>query len=243
MLDFMHLIILAVAVFLGGVVSGFAGFAFSAVAGAILLHFFDPLLAIPLMMTCSVISQTVTLFALRTSFSLRGATPFLLAGVLGLPPAIYLLTFLNPHAFRVFFGLLLAAYAAYSLTRTARTVLTTDARLSRCAVGFLGGFVGGLTAMPGATVAIWCELRGLPKNDQRALVQPFILVMQILGLGLLFWRKGEVPQDFMTAVLAALPALAAGTFLGTSLFGRSSDKAFRTGVLVLLFTSGCGMLA
>jgi uncharacterized membrane protein YfcA len=243
MLDFMHLTILAAAVFLGGVVSGFAGFAFSAVAGAILLHFFDPLLAIPLMMTCSVISQATTLFALRMRFSLRGVTPFLLAGTLGLAPAIYLLTFMSPHAFRAFFGTLLAAYAAYSLTRTARAVVTTDACLSQCAVGFLGGFVGGLTAMPGATVAIWCELRGLAKNDQRALVQPFILVMQILGIGLLFWRNGEAPPGFMTAVLAALPALAAGTFVGMSLFGRSSDKAFRVSVLVLLFTSGCLMLA
>jgi len=65
-------------------------------------------------------------------------------------------------------------------------VLTTDARLSQCAVGFLGGFVGGLTAMPGVAVAIWYELRGLPKNDQRALVLPFILIMQTFGIGLLF---------------------------------------------------------
>ena len=38
-----------VAVFLGGIVSGFAGFAFSAVAGVILLHLLAPMLAIPLM--------------------------------------------------------------------------------------------------------------------------------------------------------------------------------------------------
>ena len=36
------------AVFLGGVVSGFSGFAFSAAAGAILLHVFEPMAAVPL---------------------------------------------------------------------------------------------------------------------------------------------------------------------------------------------------
>jgi hypothetical protein len=45
---------LGAAAFVGGIVSGFAGFAFSAAAGAILLHFMEPKLAIPLMMFCSI---------------------------------------------------------------------------------------------------------------------------------------------------------------------------------------------
>jgi len=52
-----------------------------------------------------------------------------------------------------------------------------------------------------------------------------------------------VPQDFVKGMLAALPALAIGTYVGIGLFGRSNDKAFRISVLVLLFTSGCLMLA
>ena len=52
---------LTTAVFLGGVVSGFSGFAFSAAAGAILLHVFEPIAAIPLMMFCSIASQTMSL--------------------------------------------------------------------------------------------------------------------------------------------------------------------------------------
>jgi hypothetical protein len=50
-------LILTLAIFLGGVVSGSSGFAFSAVSGVILLHFLEPLLAIPLMMCCSIASQ------------------------------------------------------------------------------------------------------------------------------------------------------------------------------------------
>src|SRR5207237_350301 len=43
-------LLLSVAVFFGAFVSGLAGFAFSAVAGAILLHVLQPLEAVPLMM-------------------------------------------------------------------------------------------------------------------------------------------------------------------------------------------------
>src|SRR5260370_7437659 len=50
-------LILTIAVLLGGVVSGFSGFAFSPVSGAILLHFLEPLVPIPWMMCCRIASQ------------------------------------------------------------------------------------------------------------------------------------------------------------------------------------------
>ena len=63
--DFASITALVGASFAGGIVAGFAGFAFSAVAGAILLHFFQPSLAIPLMMLCSISAQLGSLVYLR----------------------------------------------------------------------------------------------------------------------------------------------------------------------------------
>ena len=60
----LHLL-LVLGVFAGAVVSGFCGFAFSAVAGAILLHALPPSEAVPLMMMCSVLVQSVCLVSLR----------------------------------------------------------------------------------------------------------------------------------------------------------------------------------
>jgi uncharacterized protein len=57
--------LLSAAVFAGAFVSGLAGFAFSAVAGAILLHAFSPLEAVPLMMACSIGVQATSLWAFR----------------------------------------------------------------------------------------------------------------------------------------------------------------------------------
>src|SRR3984893_11723822 len=37
----------------------------------------------------------------------------------------------------------------------------------RTMVGFAGGLVGGLTAMPGSLPIIWCDLRGVSKEHQR----------------------------------------------------------------------------
>src|SRR5258708_7113699 len=65
MSDVGSFLLLSVAVFSGSFGSGLAGFAFSAVAGGILLHVLRPIEAVPLMMACSVGVQATNLWALR----------------------------------------------------------------------------------------------------------------------------------------------------------------------------------
>jgi hypothetical protein len=84
-------LLLSVAVFAGAFVSGLAGFAFSAVAGAILLRIFQPMEAVPLMMARSIGVQAANLWALRRSIQWQGSGLLILGGALGIPIAIYLL--------------------------------------------------------------------------------------------------------------------------------------------------------
>src|SRR5258708_22009166 len=84
-------VLLSVAVFAGAFVSGLAGFAFSAVAGAILLRIFQPLEAVPLMMACSIGVQAANLWALRNSIQWGGSLLLIIGGSLGLPIPGFLL--------------------------------------------------------------------------------------------------------------------------------------------------------
>jgi uncharacterized membrane protein YfcA len=104
-------------------------------------------------------------------------------------------------------------------------------------VGFGGGLIGGLTAMPGALPTIWCDLRGLPKDQQRGLVQPYIAAMQVFALALMLGRNTLSTQALLNVTLT-LPALAGGTILGVVLFRRVSDAKFRTVVLGVLGVAG-----
>jgi uncharacterized protein len=241
----MEYVALGIAVFLGGVVSGFAGFAFSAAAGAILLYFLPPLLAIPLMMCCSVASQITSLAMLRRLLNWQAITPFLVGGAAAVPIALYLLTRIEVDAFRIGFGVFLVAYALYMLARPASASLANirSGAATHCAVGFAAGLVGGLTAMPGALMVIWCDLRGVAKERQRGLVQPYILAMQVFAVFLLLGRPGVINGELLRYLVLALPALAAGTLVGVALFGKIDDKRFRYGVLSLLLISGCIMAA
>jgi uncharacterized protein len=239
----MEQIAICAAVFLGGIVSGFAGFAFSAVAGAILLHVLAPILAIPLMMSCTIVSQATSLAVFRRFVDWREALPMIVGGVVGLPIGLGLLVLAQPAVYRIAFGLFLVSYAVYMLVKRPPTSFADLAGLRlHSAVGFAGGLVGGFTAMPGALPVIWCELRGVSREQQRGVVQPFILGMQILALAMLASRPGVIRGEVLQYTLLALPALAAGVMIGLFLFTRVDKARFRAATLWLLIVSGVLMV-
>ena len=95
--DITTLLLLSAAVFAGAFVSGLSGFAFSAVAGAILLRVFQPLEAVPLMMACSIGVQATNLWALRRSIRWEGSLFLIIGGLIGVPIAVSLLQ-IDRHA-------------------------------------------------------------------------------------------------------------------------------------------------
>jgi uncharacterized membrane protein YfcA len=234
--------LMALGVFAGAVVSGFTGFAFSAVAGAVLLHMLPPAEAVPLMMICSVLVQSICLVSLRRHVQWRASLPLVAGGLLGLPLALYVLLHADPVVFRIGFGAFLAAYACYMLLRPRfRGAAPGEARapgpVQQAAIGFGGGLVGGVTAMPGAVPTIWCDVRGIGKDLQRGMVQPYITVMQIAALALLLLQR-SLPEALIDDLLVSAPPLAAGALLGLALFGKVSDALFRRVLLSVLLLSG-----
>lgn len=225
-----------VSIFAGSIVAGLAGFAFSAVSGALLLHFLPPSTVVPLLLACSVTTQLVSIARLWHSMEWRRCLPFLTGGAAGIPIGAELLRRVDPHIFAAGFGAFLCAYSAYMLLRPIRA-LAGGGPLADTAAGFAGGITGGAIAFPGAVPTIWCNLRGLPKEAQRGIVQPFILLMQLGTLGY-FSRLGMLGAGLAMRYLWCIPAVIVGTWLGIRLFHRIDDAMFRRVVLVFLLVSG-----
>jgi uncharacterized protein len=235
-------LLLSIAVFSGAFVSGLAGFAFSAVAGGILLHVLEPIEAVPLMMACSIGVQATNLWALRRNIQWKESLILVIGGLLGIPIAVWLLHTTDTKTFREGFGLLVALYAGYMLFRPSLTYLQHMNRSRNALVGFGGGLIGGLTAMPGALPTIWCDMHGVPKNQQRGLVQPFIAAMQLFALGLLLMRH-DLSSKLLYDLLLSIPALLAGSVLGIIAFRYVNERTFRRILLIVLLVSGLMLLA
>ena len=159
-------------------------------------------------------------------------------GLLGLPPALYVLVHAAPPSIRIGFGLFLAAYSGLMLLRPTLCFFK-DAHGPGydAAVGLVGGLVGGVTAMPGAVPTMWYDMRGVAKEQQRGLVQPYITAMQVAALVILTAEQG-MPDALIADVLFSLAPLALGTLIGLALFGRVSDVRFRRVLLGVLLVSG-----
>jgi uncharacterized protein len=236
--SFVYFGIVSAAIFAGAAISALAGFAFSAVAGAALLHLMPPTQAVPLMMMCSVIVQATSAVALCKCIQWKRIVVLACGGLIGVIPSVYLLGHVDTRLFRICFGLFVAAYALYMLLRSAIEIKPrARSMIAEGFVGLGGGVIGGLTAMPGALPTIWCDLHGISKGEQRGLVQPFILIMQIIAL---IWLLPSV--EWSTPLLidlsVSMPALAAGTAAGLKLFGHVDDAVFRRVVLATLLVSG-----
>ena len=114
-------------------------------------------------------------------------------------------------------------------------------RFAEVAAGFAGGITGGATAFPGAIPTIWCNLRGLPKGEQREIVQPFILLMQIATL-VYFSKLGILASGTWLNFFWCVPVVILGTWTGLRFFDRIDEIKFRRVVLFFLLISGATLV-
>jgi uncharacterized membrane protein YfcA len=232
------------AVGIAALTSGIAGFAFSAICGAMLFQFrHDTVGVVETMLICSIANQAMSVWLLRHEIRLPPLTPFLIGGVIGVPVGVWLLLHLNVQTFKIGLGALLVAYSSYMLLRRPITLQRTS-QGSDVVAGFVGGMAGGFAAMPGAAVSIWCGMKGWDKARQRAVFQPFILAMQLVALASIaaLHAKGGPSVAIPPLAWACVPAGLLGTWWGMALFKRLTDIQFAKAVNALLIVSGVGLL-
>ena len=229
--------------------SGLSGFGFSAI-GALCLWLLPPKLGVPLLMTLSTANQLMSVGQLKADMRpLKewwpgGPGPYLLGGALGVPIGIQILHGLPSGYLMLVFGTFLVGYSVYSMLKPDAVKLEHKGGwFSSSIVGALGGVIGGFTAFPGAAVVVWTGLHKMDKLTSRAIVQPYILGMQLLSLTLLAIQHPETfSPTFWVLLLILIPVVLPGTMLGVRLYRTLSDVNFRRVSFCLLGVSGLGLL-
>jgi uncharacterized membrane protein YfcA len=228
-------------VFFGGIVSGLAGFAMGLVVSGLWLHILTPEQSAGLIVGYGILVQSYSIWTLRHALRWRTVAPFIIGGAIGVPVGAASLGFVDPAHLRIGGGLLLLVYSTYSLAlphlKPIKAGVAVDA-----GVGVLNGLLAGMTGLAGPFITIWCQLRGWPKDKQRAIFQPVILaafMLTALSLGL----TGAIDAETIKLYVYGLPFLAAGVWTGLKLYGHLDDDAFRKLILVLLLISGIVLIA
>jgi hypothetical protein len=84
---------------------------------------------------------------------------------------------------------------------------------------------------------IWAGLRPWSKDERRAVIQIFNLVVLLLAL-VAQTMAGLVGRDFVRALVLAAPAAMIGSLAGQALYKRLSDHHFDRMVLGVLLVAG-----
>jgi hypothetical protein len=230
----------AAVIFAAALVSSIAGFAFSALAGAALVYLLqDPVRTVAILTACSIAIHGYCAWRVRRDLEWPMLAPFLVGGALTVPLGVWLLACIPAALFAASLGAFLVAYGAYTIL--CRKVLVLRQSTARdAAVGGLGGLLAGLAGFPGASVTVWCGLRGWSKERQRALCQPFILFMQVEALALVGTaRPAALPAE---TFYLYLPVALAAACTGVGLLQRMSTAHFNLVVRVLVVASGAALL-
>ena len=235
-----HCMLLSAVILAAATVSSIVGFAFSAIAAAMILHLVpDAVEAVQVMMAASIGIQAYSVAGLWRSIRWSRCAPFLAGGVAAIPLGVAALSQLEARSYALLLGAALALYGTCMLLRRPWVLAERERPGADLLIGALGGITGPLAALPGTWLAIWCGMRGWDKLTQRAVYQPYILVMQVCSLAALQLVKPQSTLD-PTLLAYALPG-AAGAVIGLRFFRALSDVQFQRVVNLALVGSGLAL--
>ncbi len=234
------------------VFSGLSGFGFSAI-GCLSLLVLPPQRGVVLLMALSLATQASSLRKLWPElrpYALPwrrhdGVLPYLAGGTFGIPVGLAILTVLGTRQLTISLGILLMMYSLWALLNGGRGRLKDPmpTHWRSFVVGAVGGMVGGFSAFPGSAIVVWNGLRGAGKEEGRALTQPFILWMQLVGVVLFaVTRPRMFDASFWAILTSALPTALLGNTLGVAIYRATGDLGYRRITLAALGFSGAGLI-
>jgi uncharacterized membrane protein YfcA len=239
-MDGITLALFLAAAFFGGLVTGVSGFAMGLVVSGVWLHIIEPDQNALLIVLCGLVTQGTGIWRIRHAINWRRLLPFIIGGAVGVPAGTALLTMVDPGTFRLTMGVLLVLFSLYGLVRPAFKPVQGSVP-AELGVGIVNGLIGGLTGLGGIAVTIWTQLRGGPKDAQRAIFQPILFTtFAMTAISLAF--TGAYTLETMKLYAWALPALVAGLWCGLKLYDKLDDQGFRKVILILLLASGISLV-
>ncbi len=224
-----------------GFVQGLSGFGFSMVAMSIWVWALEPRLAAVLAVCGALTGQIVAAATVRRGFDKARLLPFVLGGLAGIPLGVAALPRLDLDAFKLVLGTLLVLWCPAMLMARQLPRITAGGRVADAVVGMAGGVMGGLGGFTGVLPTLWCTLRGLEKDAQRAIIQNFNLAMLLVTFAT-YAATGLITRSTLPLLAIVIPAMLVPSLLGARLYLGISEARFRQVVLGLLTLAGLAML-
>ena len=215
------------------------GFGSALVAMAFLPEMIGIQVAAPLVALMAVTIEFFLMIRYRSSLNPSALWRLVLASIVGIPLGIYALKGVSEEFLLIALGLVIAGYALYALF---------DFKLPEMqhpvwayGAGFISGALSGAYNTGGPPVVIYGNCRHWEPAEFKSNLQGFFLISDLLVvLGHALSHNLSAPV--LRYYLWALPVLAMGILVGTSLDRFLNPTVFRKAVLVLLVVMGVRLI-
>lgn len=235
----MEYILPTLVIFLAVFTQSFSGFGIALVAMALLPGLVSIQIATPLVALAAFTIETFLLIRYRDNLNLSAVAPVAIASLLGIPVGIWLLSGVDEQVVLKVLGVVITGYALYAIFQFRLPPLRHP--LWAWGAGLIAGILGGAYNTSGPPVIIYGNCKGWAPSEFKSNLQGFFLFNSAF-VALSHAFGGNLTTQVWTSYLWALPAMALGILVGTSLDRYVAPDRFRRIVLWLLVIMGIRLI-
>ena len=239
LLEASKLALAAAAMFAGSTVLSTVGFGIGMTTTPVLLLVLEPQSVVVTVNTVSLALLALILFQTRGHLPVRQMAPISVAGLLGVPVGVFILSSAASGALRV-------GITGVILLLTVAVALNVRGPVPRPhIVGPLLGFVGGVlltaTGIGGPLMALFLLARGWTRHALRASLSFYFLVVEFSGV-VGYGVAGLFTPERTGLILVVTVPVLLGFVLGTILVKRMNERLFRHAVVAVIITTSVMVL-
>ncbi len=214
---------------------GVTGFGSALVAVPLLCLFLPLQVVVPLTILNGVVITVYLSCRMWPHIDRRKVLPLALGCVPGILLGSWSLKSLDQELLRAGLGLLLVAYALFSLAGR-RPFCHLSARWG-LAAGFATGLIGAALSAGGPPAIVYTTMTGWSKDDIKATLSGFFTFTGA-SIALAHWFVGLTTGEVVRCWLVALPAVLGGVALGARVYERIDGRRYLRLVLWFLLFMG-----
>lgn len=222
----MHHTILILCLVIAGasLLKGMTSFGFSLMAFPILLNFYSPMILVPALTLCNVLTSAQIVFTTRAEKSKHSNHWLIMAGIMGIIPGVLLLRTLNVSTLKVIVGVIFVLLSVLFLSGF-RFKIKYPKR-AQIIAGTTAGFLGGALSVSGPPLVLFLTSMQFSNQEFRLHFARFsVLTSSVALLG--YFLSGMITAEVWRIFFISFPILIIGTILGQKLSTKVSIRFFQ----------------
>lgn len=218
-----------------GFITGITAFGFAVVAVPLLILFFDPKVAVPIVTINSAMTGMYLFFELRKMMQPHKIIPLIIGGAIGLPFGVYILAVLDKNILKISVGAIITIFAVF-LALGIKKEMKNEKYIS-VLVGLVSGLLKGSASLSGPPLVLFFINQNNEKEVFRANLTLYFMIMGTLAIMALAIGKLVSFNVLGYSAWFVVPTIL-GTWFGSKICIHVNPVPFRNLSLAVVIIAG-----